>query len=277
MQSCEFVKLITNRIRRRIDPVFVMTIQASGKNSTERAVNALPAPEEKAGYVQAMFDAIAPRYDLLNSVLSVRMHHGWRRVAADKAQLKSGGVALDICTGTGDLALELARRAGAKGLVIGSDFSAPMLQLGEKKKAQRSVPALEFVLADALKLPFPENAFDAVTVAFGIRNVADVEAGIREMARVTIPDGKVVILEFNSPRNPVFAALYQWYSFNVLPRLGGLISGRRAAYNYLPSSVKAFYSREEIKEMMERAGLKNVTITDLTFGSVVVHRGVKSK
>jgi demethylmenaquinone methyltransferase/2-methoxy-6-polyprenyl-1,4-benzoquinol methylase len=277
MQSCEFVKLITNRIRRRIDPVFVMTIQASGKNSTERAVNALPAPEEKAGYVQAMFDAIAPRYDLLNSVLSVRMHHGWRRVAADKAQLKSGGVALDICTGTGDLALELARRAGAKGLVIGSDFSAPMLQLGEKKKAQRSVPALEFVLADALKLPFPENAFDAVTVAFGIRNVADVEAGIREMARVTTPDGKVVILEFNSPRNPVFAALYQWYSFNVLPRLGGLISGRRAAYNYLPSSVKAFYSREEIKEMMERAGLKNVTITDLTFGSVVVHRGVKSK
>ncbi|MEI6432788.1 MAG: ubiquinone/menaquinone biosynthesis methyltransferase, partial [bacterium] len=185
-----------------------MTIQASGKNSTERAVNALPAPEEKAGYVQAMFDAIAPRYDLLNSVLSVRMHHGWRRVAADKAQLKSGGVALDICTGTGDLALELARRAGAKGLVIGSDFSAPMLQLGEKKKAQRSVPALEFVLADALKLPFPENAFDAVTVAFGIRNVADVEAGIREMARVTTPDGKVVILEFNSPRNPVFAALY---------------------------------------------------------------------
>ena len=236
---------------------------------------ALPAPEEKSQYVCAMFDAIAPRYDLLNSALSARLHHGWRRIAADAAQLKSGGTALDVCTGTGDLALELAQRAGPNGCIIGSDFSAPMLRLGEKKRQQRTIETMRFLLADTLSLPFDVNTFDAVTVAFGIRNVADVEAGIREMARVARPGGRIVILEFNAPRNPLFAALYRAYSFTVLPWIGGIISGRRAAYSYLPSSIAAFFTRQEISAMMERAGLTGVTFTDLTLGTVVVHCGVK--
>jgi demethylmenaquinone methyltransferase/2-methoxy-6-polyprenyl-1,4-benzoquinol methylase len=241
---------------------------------------ALPAPEDKPQYVRVMFDAIAPRYDLLNSVLSARMHHGWRRIAADQADLRPGGVALDVCTGTGDLAFELARHVGPSGEVIGGDFSAPMLDLGRMKGAKRGrqngEATVRFLLADALALPFAANTFDAVTVAFGIRNVADVAAGLREMARVARPGGRVVVLEFNQPRQPLFAALYRWYSFHVLPRLGGLVSGRRAAYEYLPSSVAAFYSREEITAMMQNAGLTDVRVTDLTFGSVVAHRGVKT-
>ena len=257
-----------------------MAVETPERRIKSHSGVALPTPEEKPQYVRTMFDAIAPRYDLLNSVLSARMHHGWRRSAAEEAGLKAGDVALDVCTGTGDLAFELARRVGATGSIIGSDFSAPMLDYGVKKAAKRGrqsdVAPVRFLLADTLALPFAANTFDAATVAFGIRNVADVAAGLREMARIVRPGGRVVVLEFNQPRQPLFAALYRWYSFQALPRLGGLVSGRRAAYDYLPSSVAAFYSREEITAMMQNAGLTDVRITDLTFGSVVVHRGVKT-
>jgi ubiquinone/menaquinone biosynthesis methyltransferases len=240
------------------------------------AAAALPPPDEKHSYVRDMFDAIAPRYDLLNSLLSARMHHHWRRVAADQAALKPGDSALDVCTGTGDLAFELARRVGGKGRVVGTDFSRPMLQIGDRKKAQRGLTGVSMALADTQALPFPADSFDAVTVGFGIRNVADIQKGIAEMARVARPGGRVVILEFNQPTNPVFAALYRWYSFTVLPFLGGLVSGRRSAYEYLPSSVAAFHSREAIAEMMRHAGLTDVRVTDLVFGTVAIHRGVKA-
>jgi demethylmenaquinone methyltransferase/2-methoxy-6-polyprenyl-1,4-benzoquinol methylase len=237
------------------------------------SASVLPAPQEKHGYVQTMFDAIAPRYDLLNSVLSLRLHHGWRRAATREAALSPGNAALDVCTGTGDFAFELARRVGSKGLVVGSDFSLPMLRLGEQKGRDKG--NVRFTLADTQALPFPDHTFDAVTVGFGIRNVADIQKGIAEMSRVARPGGRVVLLEFNQPRQPLFAALYRWYSFTVLPLLGGMVSGRRSAYEYLPSSVAAFHSREAIKGMMEQAGLTDVRITDLTFGTVVVHRGIK--
>ncbi|MBC8101904.1 MAG: bifunctional demethylmenaquinone methyltransferase/2-methoxy-6-polyprenyl-1,4-benzoquinol methylase UbiE [Cytophagales bacterium] len=239
--------------------------------------SALPTPEKKHEYVRAMFDAIAPRYDLLNSVLSARMHHQWRRVAASEACLAPGGTALDVCTGTGDLAFELARRVGKAGAVIGSDFSAPMLSLGEKKrsKSRSETSSVRFALADTQSLPFPSSTFDAVTVGFGIRNVADIPLGLREMARVTRPGGRVVLLEFNQPQNPLFAALYRSYSFHLLPFFGGLVSGRRAAYEYLPSSVAAFYSREALSALLQDAGLRDIRITELAFGAVVVHSGVK--
>ncbi len=235
----------------------------------------LPKPDAKHGYVRAMFDAIAPRYDLLNSVLSARLHHSWRRAAAAQTGLKSGDSALDICTGTADLAFELARLVGLSGQVIGSDFSAPMLELGEQKRQVRRTEQLRLMLADAQNLPFETNTFDAVTVAFGIRNVADRQQGFNEMARVTRPGGRVVVLEFNQPRNPLFAALYRWYSFHIMPRIGGLISGRKEAYEYLPSSVAAFPSRNEIAEEMRRAGLTRVRYADLTLGIVVIHSGEK--
>ncbi len=236
---------------------------------------ALPELSDKHGYVRAMFDAIAPRYDLLNSLLSARLHHGWRRAAARQAGLSSGQTALDVCTGTADLALELARAVGPTGRIIGGDFSAGMLRLGHAKIACRRARNVRLLLADAQKLPCADNTFDAATVAFGIRNVADIARGIGEMARVVRPGGRVVILEFNQPKNRAFAALYGWYSFSVLPFLGGLLSGRRSAYEYLPSSVAAFHSREAIAEMMCAAGLTDVRVTDLTFGTVVIHCGTK--
>lgn len=239
---------------------------------------ALPAPEEKHDYVRTMFDAIAPRYDLLNSVLSARMHHHWRRVAVDLATLAPGDAALDVCTGTGDLAFEMARRVGLTGSVVGSDFSAPMLSLADKKRSGGAVKeAVRFTLADTMALPFPDNTFDAVTVGFGIRNVSDIPLGLREMARVLRPGGRAVILEFSQPQNPLFAALYRWYSFTLLPFFGGLVSGRRAAYEYLPSSVAAFHTRSEIAEMMNEAGLGDVRIRELALGAVVVHAGTKPK
>ncbi len=236
---------------------------------------ALPAPDEKAGYVRAMFDAIAPRYDLLNSLMSARLHHRWRRRAAAQTGLMPGWVALDICTGTGDLALELAKRVEPAGRVIGSDFSAGMLRRGERKVQERGRGVVRLMLADAQALPYPDNAFDAVTAAFGIRNLADVPGGLREMARVTRSGGRVVILECSLPRNPLLARLFRLYSFTVMPWLGGLISGRRSAYEYLPSSVEAFYSREALAEIMRDAGLTDIRVTDLTFGTVVLHSGVK--
>lgn len=238
---------------------------------------ALPAPEEKHDYVRTMFDAIAPRYDLLNSVLSARMHHHWRRVAVDMARLAPGDAALDVCTGTGDLAFEMARRVGMTGSVVGSDFSAPMLSLADKKRGGAGKEAVRFTLADTMALPFPDNTFDAVTVGFGIRNVSDIPLGLREMARVLRPGGRAVILEFSQPQNPVFAALYRWYSFTLLPFFGGLVSGRRAAYEYLPSSVAAFHTREEIAGMLKDVGLGDVQIRELALGAVVVHAGTKAK
>lgn len=238
---------------------------------------ALPAPDEKRAYVRALFDGVAPRYDLLNSLLSFRLHHGWRRAAARQARLEPGDTGLDVCTGTGDLAFELAQHVGAAGKVIGGDFSLPMLRLGARKSSRRGASGqiVRMTLADALRLPFGDNTFDAATVGFGIRNVADVERGIREMARVVRRGGRVVLLEFNQPRNPLFARLYRWYSFRVMPWLGGLVSGRRWAYEYLPSSVEAFYTREQIAEMMQGVDLTDIRVTDLNFGTVVIHCGVK--
>lgn len=254
----------------------VETPETSKINSDTAAEFALPTPEAKHEYVRTMFDAIAPRYDLLNSVFSARMHHHWRRVAVAQTALSPGDAALDVCTGTGDLAFELARCVGKSGSVIGSDFSAPMLSLAEKKRENSAgLSQTRFTLADTMALPFSDNTFDAVTVGFGIRNVSDIQTGLREMVRVLRPGGRAVILEFSQPQNPVLALLYRWYSFTLLPFIGGLISGRRSAYQYLPSSVAAFYSRQELSGLLSEAGLAEVGIRELAFGAVVVHRGTK--
>lgn len=264
----EFVKPITNN---DCNPNMAGSTDSASPNGPARV---LPAPEEKHRYVREMFDAIAPRYDLLNSVLSLRLHHGWRRAAVRQAALKMGDRALDVCTGTGDLAFELARAVGASGAVDATDFSEPMLELGRRKASQRGV-AVRFAWADTQSLPFADATFDAVTVGFGIRNVADIEAGLAEMARVVRPGGRVVILEFAQPRAPLFGWLYGLYSNRILPAVGGLVSGKRSAYTYLPASVAAFHSREALASRMERAGLGDIRVTDLCLGVVAIHRGVK--
>ncbi len=256
-----------------------MTVEISGgaTRREQHGGSVLPAPEEKPTFVRDLFDAIAPRYYLLNSVLSARLHHGWRRWAAREAGLKPGDTALDVCTGTCDLAFELARFTGPAGP---TDFSARMLRAGESKRAKRpnaNAQTVRLSLTDTEALSFSGNSFDAVAVGFGIRNVANIEAALREMARVAKPGGRIVIIDFGLPRNPVFAALYRAYSFKALPRIGDLVSGRRGAYGYLSSSIRAFHTREALADRMRRAGLADARYSDLMFGTVVVHRGIKGQ
>jgi demethylmenaquinone methyltransferase / 2-methoxy-6-polyprenyl-1,4-benzoquinol methylase len=239
-----------------------------------KSPSVLPAPEEKHAYVQEMFDSIAPRYDLLNSMMSLRLHYLWRRVATKQTGLKPGDTALDVCTGTGDFAFELAKSVGPDGAVYATDFSEQMLIFGRQKGASRHNNVV-FSQADTQHLPFEANRFDAVTVGFGIRNVANIPQGIAEMARVTKVGGRVVILEFSTPQNPVFARLYHFYSYTLMPALGAMIAGSKRAYTYLPSSIEKFYSREALKSLMEEAGLESITIQNLLFGAVVIHTGVK--
>ncbi len=239
----------------------------------EARSKALPTPEEKHGYVQAMFDAIAPRYDLLNGLLSLSLHHRWRRVATDLARLKPGDRALDVCTGTGDFALELARRVGDSGKVTGTDYSEGMLTLGRQKMLRRgSDIALEW--ADTEKLPFENNSFDATVAGFGIRNVAAIDRGIGEMVRVTKPGGRVVILEFTQPKNPLVSLGYGIYQ-KIMPLLGGLIAGKSGAYAYLPASIGVFDTREKLSERLKNAGLTEITVTDLNLGTVAIHAATK--
>ena len=234
----------------------------------------LPTPEEKHGYVRAMFDAIAPRYDLLNGLLSLSLHHRWRRMATNLTLLTPGDSALDVCTGTGDFAIELARRVGELGRVVGTDYSEGMLALGQQKLTKRGLKNLTLTWADTEALPFDDNSFHAATVAFGIRDVADTDRGIAEMARVVRPGGRVVILEFTQPKNPIVAFGYGIYQ-KLMPVLGGLVAGKSVAYAYLPASIGVFDSRERLAERMANAGLTDVSVTDLNLGTVAIHAATK--
>lgn len=229
-------------------------------------------PEEKAAYVREMFDDIAHRYDLLNSVLSAGIHKGWRGFATRCACLELGGSVLDVCSGTGEWTPSLRSAVGPSGLVMAADFSLKMLQFGD---ARFRTQTTQEVQADASVLPFAENSFHAVTVGFGIRNVADRDKAFREMARVLKPGGRVVCLEFSQPPPGLFRTGYELHARHIMPKLGGAISGRPDAYAYLPASVARFDSRQQLAERMRGAGLESVRFVDLTFGLVCVHVGEK--
>lgn len=230
---------------------------------------------EKGRGIRDMFDAIAPRYDLLNRLLSFGIDRRWRRYAVGLLNLPAGGRVLDVATGTGDVALEVARRSPASVRLVGVDFTQGMLVHGLAKIARSPYAGrIEMVNAPCEQLPFADDRFDAATIAFGIRNVVDRPAGLRELCRVLRPGGRVVILEFSNPKSRLFKAVYDFYFHRVLPLIGGLIS-RRSAYQYLPDSVQAFPAREVFKEMMSAAGFRDVTHTDLTFGIATVYTGVK--
>lgn len=231
--------------------------------------------ERKHGYVRDMFARIAPRYDLLNSLLSLRIHHYWRHVAAKSAMLKPGQCALDVCTGTADFALRLAKDVGEDGQVIGIDFCEPMLKIGVSKVRRNRVgQRITLALGDAQTLPFAANSFDAVTVAFGIRNVADIERAFAEMWRVLKPGGRLVCLEFSHPQRQPFRTIYSFYFHRILPFIGGLLS-HRDAYTYLPVSVSHFPEREQLAHLLREAGFTQVQWRELTFGIVCIHSGVK--
>jgi len=227
----------------------------------------------KRAFVRGMFSAIAPRYDLLNHLLSFNIDRRWRRRAIVALGWKDApaGTYVDLCAGTLDVAAALAREAGFQGRVLGADFAEPMLRAGREKITARVSP----VVADALELPLPNECASGAIVAFGIRNVSDLDASLREVFRVLDHSARFVILEFTTPRNPVMRSLYHFYFHRLLPVIGGLVSGHRTAYSYLPASVAQFPAEVELARRMNAAGFTDVTWTSLSFGIAAIHVGIK--
>jgi len=226
------------------------------------ATGTLPEPQ-----VQAMFDRIAGVYDLMNSVMTAGLHHRWRERAADMAALSPGDRALDVATGTGDLAIELSRRVGPEGEVVGSDFSEGMLELARQK-----APELRFEHGNALALPYDDDEFDAATVGFGARNFSDLPQGLREMARVVRPGGRVVILEITTPERPPLSLFFRLWFDRVVPQLGR-VAGDSDAYSYLPSSVRRFPNARGLAAAMTAVGMVDVRWLLTAGGIIAIHAG----
>jgi demethylmenaquinone methyltransferase/2-methoxy-6-polyprenyl-1,4-benzoquinol methylase len=227
---------------------------------------------EFAAQVRTMFDRIAGVYDLMNTAMTAGMHHRWRRRAAELTELGPGDAALDVCCGTGDLAFELADRVGPDGTVVGCDFSERMLDLARGKAARRGAPKVRFEWADALELPYADGGFDAATIGFGARNLANLDQGLAELARVLRPGGRLVILEITQPRRPPLSAFYSLWFDRIVPLLGTL-AGDRGAYTYLPESVKRFPSPHGLAERMAAAGFTRVRYVVLAGGIITIHAG----
>jgi demethylmenaquinone methyltransferase/2-methoxy-6-polyprenyl-1,4-benzoquinol methylase len=225
-----------------------------------------------AGQVNRMFDRVASRYDALNSLMTAGLHHRWRERAAGRTELRPGGAALDVCCGTGDLALELAKLVTPGGHVVGCDFSEPMLDLAREKAAERSADGVRFEWADALELPYDGERFDALTVGFGVRNLADLGRGLREMARVLKPGGRLVILEITQPTRPPLSTFFSVWFDRIVPLIGRF-AGDSAAYSYLPESVKRFPPPAGLAAIMDGAGLERIRWTILAGGIIAIHSG----
>ena len=241
---------------------------------TATASAAAAGGAEKREYVKRIFSEIAPRYDLLNHLLSLNIDKAWRRRAIAELAVEKNptGTYLDLCAGTMDVATELSMRPGFAGSVVGADFAEPMLRAGLAKVRGKPIAA---VAADALELPLPSGKLAGAIVAFGIRNVAGLDASLKEVFRVLMPGARFVILEFSIPRVRVMRVLYQLYFTHVLPFIGGLISGHRSAYRYLPRSVANFPVEEELAARMTTAGFSGVKWRSLTFGIAAIHVGMR--
>jgi len=231
--------------------------------------------DDHARRVRAMFAGIAGRYDLLNHLLSGNTDKRWRRLVAERlrAALVEGSRALDVACGTGDLSLALAEAGRAR--VVGVDFCRPMLEIASRKSSQHE-SRVAYVEGDALSLPFADESFDVVTIAFGLRNLAGVEEGLCELRRVLKTGGTLAVLEFSRPVVPGFRALFQFYFTRVLPRIGGVVSGSRGAYEYLPCSVSRFPDQKQLAGMMRVVGFENVEYRNLTGGVAALHTGKRA-
>ena len=230
---------------------------------------------EHAKAVRAMFSGIAGRYDLLNHVLSLNIDKRWRRLVRQRLQTildDRNAVILDVACGTGDLSIELQSHAKAK--VIGTDFCRPMLTVAAEKNGANSL-SIPYIESDAMNLGFANDSFDAVTIAFGLRNLSNFRDGLAELRRVLKPGGRLVVLEFSAPIVPGFRQLFNFYFTRVLPRIGGAVSGSRGAYEYLPDSVSKFPDQTRLVEMMSEIGFSSIDYKNLTGGIAAIHSGVK--
>jgi demethylmenaquinone methyltransferase / 2-methoxy-6-polyprenyl-1,4-benzoquinol methylase len=233
--------------------------------------------EDKARRVRGVFDSVAPNYDLMNDLMSAGTHRLWKRFTLALANLRPGQRALDVAGGTGDLAAGLARQVGERGRVILSDVNAAMLARGRDRLLDAGFAAnVAYVQANAERLPFREGSFDCVTIGFGLRNVTDKAAALKSMRRVLKPGGQLLVLEFSRPRLPGLQALYDAYSFRVLPALGRIVAGDAASYRYLAESIRMHPDQEQLLEMLAAAGLEGCRYHNLSGGIVAVHRGYRA-
>lgn len=228
---------------------------------------------EFAGQVNSMFDRISGVYDRMNRVMTAGLDRTWRRKAVDRAEVGAGDRVLDLCCGTGDLAIEAASRVGPAGEVIGADFSEPMLEIAREKPPTEGHAAVTWVNADALDLPFPDHCFDAVTIGFGARNLADLDRGLNEMRRVLKPGGRLVILEITQPRRQPLKGFFALWFDRLVP-LVGRVAGDSAAYTYLPDSVRTFPDADALADRLAAAGFDWVRWTVMAGGIIAIHSGV---
>ena len=228
---------------------------------------------EKASRVRGVFDSVAGKYDVMNDLMSGGLHRAWKAYTLMVANLKEGDRALDIAGGTGDLSLAFAKKVGSSGQVVHTDINFAMLSTGRDRLLNKGL-VLPTVVCDAEKLPFPDNHFDVVSVAFGLRNMTHKDAALKEMNRVLKPRGKLLVLEFSKVAKPLEKA-YDWYSFNILPRLGQLVAGDADSYRYLAESIRMHPGQEELKGLMKQAGFGHVDYHNLTAGVVALHVGIK--
>ncbi|MBL4883216.1 MAG: bifunctional demethylmenaquinone methyltransferase/2-methoxy-6-polyprenyl-1,4-benzoquinol methylase UbiE [Planctomycetaceae bacterium] len=256
---------------------------SQAETSSNEGASASESSIDKSGQrVQKMFGEIAPRYDLMNHVLSGGTDYYWRWYTIRKASPQGTAPILDVCTGTGDLAFAYWLRGQKKIAVTGSDFTPEMLELAREKfnkeysTKNNDAANVEFIQADTQQLPFEDDHFQIVSVAFGLRNIADTMQGLKEMKRVCLPGGRIVILEFSLPGNRLLRGIYSWYFRNILPRIGQFFAqNKQGAYEYLPETVSAFPYGQELASLLERAGLEKVKFIPLTFGIATLYIGSK--
>ena len=232
--------------------------------------------DAKAGLVAGVFHSVASRYDLMNDLMSAGIHRLWKRFTIELSGVRAGHSVLDIAGGTGDLAAKFAEIVGAEGLVVLADINDSMLNVGRDKLIDNGVlDGLTFAQADAQYLPFADNSFDCITIAFGLRNVTDKSLALSSMLRVLKPGGRLLVLEFSKPTNPLLGKVYDAYSFNVLPRLGQLIAGDAESYQYLAESIRVHPDQETLKDVMSDSGFEQCEFFNMTGGIVALHRGLK--
>jgi demethylmenaquinone methyltransferase/2-methoxy-6-polyprenyl-1,4-benzoquinol methylase len=233
--------------------------------------------DTKASMVADVFHSVAARYDLMNDLMSGGIHRIWKRFTIELSGVRTGNAVLDIAGGTGDLAARFADIVGPTGRVVLADINDSMLKVGRDKLLDNGrLGSLEFVQADAQYLPFPDDTFDCITIAFGLRNVTDKDLALRSMLRVLKPGGRLLVLEFSKPDNPLLSKAYDTYSFSVLPLMGRLVANDADSYQYLAESIRMHPDQETLKDMMEEAGFSRCEYHNMTGGVVALHKGIKA-
>ena len=229
--------------------------------------------KDKASRVRGVFDSVASKYDVMNDLMSGGLHRAWKAYTVMVANLKEGDQVLDIAGGTGDLSMAFSKKVGASGTVVHTDINEAMLRVGRDRLTDKGI-FLPTLVCDAEKLPFPDNHFNLVSVAFGLRNMTHKDAALKEMNRVLKPGGKLLVLEFSKVAKPL-EKVYDWYSFNILPKMGSMVAGDPDSYRYLAESIRMHPSQEDLKTLMQGAGFGHVDYHNMTGGIVALHVGIK--